>query len=734
MMPRRKITSAALTLVLLACVTGVSSAPFASASVPAAAAGKEKVGPDLKKKARDAGLYDEVDVIIQPVGAWTAELDADLNGKGAIKRAALRNFTFRAVRMRARDVESIAARTDVAYVSLDREVGSLGHVSLTSGADAARSLGGTTSYTGAGIGIAFVDSGLYASHLNFRDTQGVIRNVVSVDFTGESRTDDVYGHGSHVATLALGGNSIGLGAYRGVAPDAKIISLRVLNSQGRGTTAGLLAALDWIKTNRVAHNIRVANLSLGAVAVDSYKYDPLCRAARALVDAGVVVVAAAGNEGKDDSGRKIYGRIHSPAIDPSVITVGATNTYGTDYRLDDVVTTYSSRGPTRGYWKDSAGVKHYDNLVKPDLVAPGNRLIAAQSPSNALVTESPHLDANVSNQITKEQMYLSGTSMATPIVSGAAALMLQANPSLTPNLVKMILMYTAQQLPGFNILEQGAGQLNVEGAVRLAKLVRTNLSATTPLGDTLLTAPAPTPQTSIGGHTFVWSQGVIMGQSFATGANLILKYQKVYGLGALLGDGLAVSADGNPTSNSVVLSDGVVLSDTLLVSNGVVLSDGSAFLSCRVLLGDGVVLSDGVILSDGVVLSDGVIVSDGTNLSGLYAMVSSAMLYGDVTASMTATLDAPPAAPTSLAGAAISTTQINLTWAGNSTNEDGFAVERCMGATCTNFKQIATVGVNVYAFSNSGLTRNTTYRFRVRALSTSGNSGYSSIVTVTTKR
>ena len=116
-------------------------------------------------------------------------------------------------------------------------------------------------------------------------------------------------------------------------------------------------------------------MSLGTRAVNSYLDDPLCKSVRRLVDAGVVVVAAAGNEGKDANGDKVYGQIHSPGNEPSAITVGASNTFGTDGRSDDTVTTYSSRGPTRSYSTDASGVKHYDNLIKPDLVAPGNKII-----------------------------------------------------------------------------------------------------------------------------------------------------------------------------------------------------------------------------------------------------------------------------------------------------------------------------------------------------------------------
>src|SRR3712207_3775661 len=103
-------------------------------------------------------------------------------------------------------------------------------------------------------------------------------------------------------------------------------------SLGTGTTSGLLGALAWVLDNRAQYNIRVVNLSLGTAAVDSYRNDPLCLAVRSLVNAGVVVVAAAGNEGKNADGQKLYGLIHSPGIEPSAVTVGATNTYDTDSR------------------------------------------------------------------------------------------------------------------------------------------------------------------------------------------------------------------------------------------------------------------------------------------------------------------------------------------------------------------------------------------------------------------
>jgi subtilisin family serine protease len=250
------------------------------------------------------------------------------------------------------------------------------------------------------------------------------------------------------------------------------------------------------------------------------------------------------NNGKDDAGNKLYGQIHSPGNEPSVITVGAANTYGTDARSDDGIATYSSRGPTRSSYTDAGGVRHYDNLLKPDLVAPGNKTIFAEAQDggnlNNLVKAFPTLDAGVSSSDNKRLMYLSGTSMATPIVAGIAALMLQVNPSLTPNMVKMALMYTAEPIAGFNMLEQGAGEVNAEGACRLVKGIKTTLSSAKP-GDAMLTGAAPDPRTTIAGETDTWSQGIILKHWYATGTPLITKYQGYYAQGLVLGDGVVLA-------------------------------------------------------------------------------------------------------------------------------------------------------------------------------------------------
>jgi subtilisin family serine protease len=692
--------------------------------------GKQKVSADLRQK---LALTNKVNVVVKSVKAWNKTLDDAVKSNNGTVTKSFTNFPLRAVSLPSAAVEAFANRPDVDYVALDREVKLLGHVTLTTGADAARVMANyNPTYDGTGVGIAVLDSGLDPDHVAFAQESGSASRVAfNLDFTGENRTDDPYGHGSHVASIAAGNGQVSNGAYRGIAPNAKLVNLRVLNSQGKGTVSALLAAIDWIKTNRTTYNIRVVNMSLGTAAVDSYTVDPLCLAVRSLVDAGVVVVAAAGNEGKDGAGNKVYGQIHSPGNDPSVITVGAVNTFGTDARNDDGVATYSSRGPTRSFWTDTSGTKHYDNLIKPDLVAPGNKIIDAQAAGNLLVTQNPLLDANVSGSASREQMYLSGTSMATPVVAGAAALLLQANPNLTPNLVKALLMYTSQQLPGFNTFEQGAGELNLEGAMRVARLVRTDLSSSTPVGSPLLTGSFGSPQTTIAGWQFNWAQGLVLDQTFATGTNLVTKYQAVYNLGTLLGDG-SMMTDSVIMSDSVLMSDGVVMSDYILTSSGVLLSDGVPFLSCNMLAGSGTLLGDGTLMSDGVILGDGVLLSDGVLLADMTAQANNAFIYGDNTAAMGKVVETalPPKAPSGLTATAASKTQINLTWADNSSDETGFKVERSSdGLTYT---QLATLAANTKSYANTSLGGGKKYFYRVRAYNANGNSAYTAVVNATT--
>jgi serine protease AprX len=626
----------------------------------------EKISRDLREMMTSASAGNgRVSVILQVADVDSPELTALFKRYGITISERMAGLNAVKVEATPKAIEELAANNLTNYMSPDRETVSFGHVTATTGADLVRTppagsiIGGllsTVSSTldGTGVGIAIIDSGMDTSHkafaLKLTDLSGT-RIKFKKDFTTENLPDkDRYGHGTHVASTAAGLSITSGNSYSGIATGVNIINLRVLNSTGTGKTSDLLNALNWILTpadpnkplsssnplNKDKYNIDVVNLSLGAPAIDSYRNDPLCRAVRKLVDAGIVVVAAAGNNGKDADGNKIYGMIHSPGNEPSAITVGAVNTFATDERSDDGIATYSSRGPTRSSYTDASGVRQYDNLIKPDIAAPGNKLIYAEaddggSNPNLLVKQNPQLDTGISSSDNKKLMYLSGTSMATPVVTGAVAMMLQANPKLTPNLVKAILMYSAQPLAGFNTLEQGAGEINIEGAVRLSQLVRTDLSSSTPVGSPLLTtSTVPTPQTTIAGQTFTWSQGIVLNYGYATGTDLIMKYQKIYGLGVMISDGVMVT-DGVMVSDTTMMSDGVVMGDSVRTSGGVVMGDGIVFLPCNQLFGNGVMVSDGVAMGDGVVMGDGVMVGDGvvTGDAAVQAMSSKAMIYGD---------------------------------------------------------------------------------------------------------
>jgi serine protease AprX len=511
-------------------------------------------------------------------------------------------------------VRELAAETDIEYVSPDRPIEAFGHLEATTGADQARTLAmmnGVSWLDGTGVGIAVIDSGVDSNHKLIRPTTGHPGIVASTDFITVDALTDRYGHGTFVASVAVGSAALKSGSYEGIAPSANLINLKVLNDDGIGLTSSLIAALDWCIFNRIRYNIRVINLSVGTSAKDSYRNDPLCLAARRAHAAGILVVAAAGNEGKDRFGNKLYGGIHSPGIDPSVLTVGAANTLNTDRRSDDRVATYSSRGPTRGYYTDVSGGKHYDNLIKPDLVAPGNRVISASSRNpdddedlNNLVLTYPSLAVNTTSKVEERTMFLSGTSVAAPVVAGAAALLFELNGNLTPNLVKAILMYSAQPIPGHNTLEQGAGLLNIDGAVRIARLIRPNPTTLTN-GNAMLTGVLPASQSSvIAGQTCFWGQSVITNYCYLYGNSLMTRWQGIYARTLLL-------ADATNVVNGTILRVSDLTSSGVLNSSGVAVANGGSVNDDRLIAG-GVVFADGVTYASGVVFADGRITADST--------------------------------------------------------------------------------------------------------------------------
>ena len=363
-------------------------------------------------------------------------------------------------------LKKLSSKGEVFRVHLDRPI--KGHVYRTSVTVGARTVQDYLGYTGKGIGVAVIDSGITNWHDDLTNKTWTIfpygnqRVRKFVDFVnGRALPYDDNGHGSHVSGIIAGNGYDSYGEKSGIAPDANIISLKVLNEQGTGTVSNIIAALNWVAANATTYNIKVVNMSVGAGVYESYWTDPLTLATKKVTDKGITVVAAAGNMGRNGLGQLQYGAITAPGNAPWVLTVGASSTNGTLSRYDDKMADYSSSGPT-----------FIDFDAKPDLVAPGTGTVSLSVPGSFFyVNKATSLLSGklLSLGSAKPYLALSGTSMSAPVVSGTVALMLQANPNLTPNLIKAILQYTAQVYPGYSPLRQGAGFLNSLGAVRLAK-------------------------------------------------------------------------------------------------------------------------------------------------------------------------------------------------------------------------------------------------------------------------
>ena len=396
------------------------------------------------------------------------------------------------------ELANIASNPRVKRVTLDRPVfATLERTGLTTGATLVRQ---QMDVTGRGVGIAVIDSGITNWHDDlYRSGSGRVAHFK--DFTNDTRVwsngaYDDYGHGTHVAGILAGTGYDSNGKHKGIAPSSKLVGLKVMDRLGRGYMSDVIAAIDYAISVKATYNIRVINLSVASGVYESYWLDPLTLAARRAVDAGIVVVASAGNLGQNSQGQKQTGGITSPGNAPWVLTVGASSEEGTSRRNNDTIARFSSQGPT---WIDFA--------AKPDIVAPGVGIESLSDPRSTLYYSLPKmlLSGSLLGLSYKPYLSLSGTSMSAPVVAGTVALMLEANPKLTPNAVKAILQYTAQVKSGSSLLAQGAGVLNARGAVRLAKFFASPTSSLGSMGD------------SIQGDWVPWARHIIWGNYRLTG-------------------------------------------------------------------------------------------------------------------------------------------------------------------------------------------------------------------------
>jgi serine protease AprX len=300
--------------------------------------------------------------------------------------------------------------------------------------------------TGRGVTVAILDSGI-APDADLGD-----RILASVNFADQRVTRDPGGHGTHVAGIVAGNGARSNGEFVGIAPEANIIDVRVLDSRGAGRISSVVHGIEWVIAHRSVYNIRVMNLSLGAPVTLSYRTDPLAAAVEIAWHRGIVVVAASGNTGPQRD------TVVSPGIDPYVITVGATDDLGTASKGDDVLAFFSAWGTA-------------DSNAKPDLVAPGRRIVSLRAVGSALDTLFADRVVTAANGATYIRM--TGTSMSTPIVSGAVALLLQRRPELTPDQVKALLESTAQAYGAdsgstSDPAADGSGLLDISAAMSVA--------------------------------------------------------------------------------------------------------------------------------------------------------------------------------------------------------------------------------------------------------------------------
>nr|WP_269438156.1 S8 family peptidase [Phosphitispora fastidiosa] len=432
-----------LTILLLLSIFSISTSSFAAPEKNS----HEKISAEL------AGKIDEspdsvIPVIIQTQQGLQQKHKTWVQQRGGQIRHNLSIIKGFSADLPAAAIEKMAQDNDVIKITYDAEVQTCLDTAVPAiNAPAAWEAG----LTGQGVTVAVIDTGIYP-HPDLVEPNN--RIIGFKDFVKKKTSPyDDCGHGTHVAGIIAGNGTESGGQYKGVAPEADLVGVKVLNAKGSGPISNVIAGVQWVVQNKAVYNIKVVNLSLGAVAKESYTTDPMSQAVEAAWDAGLVVVAAAGNSGPEP------GTIGTPGINPRIITVGAADDLGTIDMGDDVIAEFSSRGPT------------IDGLSKPDLAAPGvgitslaadtsylpkKNINSGGKPKAASMAKTPVKPAQAA--ISEYYITASGTSMATPVVSGTAALLLEQNPDWMPDEVKEQVVSNAVDL-GFEADAQGAGEI-----------------------------------------------------------------------------------------------------------------------------------------------------------------------------------------------------------------------------------------------------------------------------------
>ena len=304
--------------------------------------------------------------------------------------------------------------------------------------------------TGQGVNVAVLDTGISP----LPDFAG--RLVDGVDLSGGNNPwNDQYGHGTFVAGLIAGDGASSGGQYMGEAPGAGLVSVKVAGASGNTNLATVIEGVGWTIAHASVDNIRVLNMSLGYIPQTSTVLDPLDQAVERAWEAGITVVVSAGNSGPGN------GTILSPGDDPLVITAGAVDDGGQTDPSDDTMTTFSSVGPTNP-----------DGWFKPDLVTSGRSVVSLRDPGSTIDVQNPSARVGGANFVG------SGTSFSSAITAGAAALLLSADPSYTPDTVKGTLLGTTTPGPVGNPFVDGHGILDVADAVASPALTLTQTPPT----------------------------------------------------------------------------------------------------------------------------------------------------------------------------------------------------------------------------------------------------------------